>query len=154
MSAEMQTEIPAALLEFMQGPRITQLTTMDADSRGPFVNVISWVLAKDPHTLRLMGDQRTRFMQNLKADPRVALTVLGAGNAWTIYGQARVLAEKTPHVPLNLSMVEVTDLKIYPVLFWGARLTQVPEWDVTYSREQSDQLDAAVFMAMREFAPS
>lgn len=152
MASDARTELPESLLEFMQAPRITQITTLDHESKGPFVNVISWVLARDAQTVRLMGDGRTRFVQNLKADPQVALTVLGAGSAWTVYGRARILAEKTPDVPLSLAMVEVTDLKAYEVMFWGAKLTQVPEWDVTYSREQSEKLDAAVFAAMRTFA--
>lgn len=152
MATAVRDEIPADLFDFMQEPRITQITTLDHETRGPFVNVISWVLAKDPRTVRLMGDTRTRFIQNLKADPRVALTVLGAGSAWTLYGTARVLVEKTPGVPLSLALVEVTDLQIYAVMFWGARLTQVPDWDVTYPADQAAKLDQAVFAAMRTYA--
>lgn len=145
------TQIPAELFAFLQEPRITQIATLDHETGGPFANVISWVLARTPDTIRLMGDSRTRFMQNLRADGRVALTVLGAGTAWTVYGTATMLAEKTPNVPLALAMVELTDLKVYESIFWGAKLTVVPEWDVTYPREQSEKLDAAVFAAMREF---
>lgn len=149
--SEALTRLEGELFAFLQEPRIVQIATVDLDSKGPFANVISWVLARTPETIRLMGDTRTRFMQNLQADGRAALTVLGAGSAWTIYGGARLLAEKTPGVPLSLALVELTDLRIYPSLFWGAVLTQEPQWDVTYSREQAEKLDAAVFAAMRDY---
>ena len=96
MSKEAMTQIPEELSAFLQEPRITQIATLDHESGGPFANVISWLLARTPESVRLMGDTRTRFMQNLRADGRIALTVLGAGTAWTIYGKAALLAEKTP----------------------------------------------------------
>lgn len=143
--------IPDALFAFMQEPRLTQIATLDLETKAPFVNTISWVLAHTPESVRFMGDARTRFMQNLKADSRVALTILGAGTAWTVYGTATVLADRTPGVPLNLTLVELTDLKVYEVMFWGAVLTQVPDWDVTYPKDQAEKLDQEVFAAMRGF---
>lgn len=139
------------LHQFLQQPRIVQLSTLDAQTGGPFANVISWVLARTPETIRLMGDTRTRFMQNIQADGRVALTVLGAGGAWTVYGTARVLAERTPGVPIPLALVEVTGLQVFPALFFGARLTVEPQWEVTYDRTQAERFDQTVFDAMRAF---
>lgn len=150
---EALTQIPAELLSFLQQPRLTQITTLDHETKGPFANVISWVLAHTPETVRLVGDSRTRFMQNLMADGRVALTILGAGTAWTIYGTARVIAERTPGVAIpTFSLVELTDLRIYQVMFVGARLSQEPAWEVTCSQEFADKLDAEVFAAMRSFS--
>lgn len=146
-------ELPQPLVEFMQRPRITVVTTHSPDGPGVTCNVISWVLARDPRTIRMMGDSRTRWVQNLKADPRVALVILGAEGAWTVYGQARILADPTPGVPLRLALIEVTDLQVYSSMFWGARLTQVPEWEVTYDPAQAEKLDQQVFAAMREFSP-
>ncbi len=150
--AEALTQLPAELYDHLQGPRLVQLTTLEKETKAPFVNVISWVLAQEPDRIRLMGDMRTRFMQNLQADGRVALTVLGAGSAWTIYGQARILTERTPGVPIPLALVEVTDLRVYQSLFWGARLTQEPTWAVTYDEREAARFDKAVFRAMREYA--
>lgn len=150
MAKEARSEMPQELVEFLQEPRIIVLTTVDSEG-SPFVNVISWVLAKDARTLRLMGDGRAQFLKNLRNDPRVAVTVLGAGTAWTIYGRATILTDKTPGVPLNLCLVQITDLRVYEALFWGARLTRPPEWDVTYSPEQAHKLDVQVFEAMRSF---
>lgn len=145
------TQLPDALAAFLQQPRLVQLTTLERGTGAPFVNTISWVLAHTPETVRLVGDTRTQFMQNLRHDGRVALTVLGAGTAWTVYGQARVLAEGLPGVPVpTFALVEVSDLRVHEVMFWGARLTQAPQWEVTYSPEEAAQFDEAVFRAMAQ----
>lgn len=146
---EALTHLPEELFAFMQQPRLTQMTTLDLETGGPFVNVISWVLAHTTDRIRLAGDHRTRFMQNMKADGRVALTILGAGTAWTVYGQARVLAERAPGIALPFTLMEVTDLQVYEVMFMGAKLSQEPQWVVTCSPEAADKLDAEVFAAMR-----
>lgn len=149
---EALTHLPEELFAFMQQPRLTQVTTLDLETGGPFANVISWVLAHTPETIRLVGDGRTRFVQNMKADSRVALTILGAGTAWTVYGRARVLAEPVPGIALPFTLLEVTGLQVHEVIFWGAKLSQEPRWAVTGSQEVADKLDAEVFAAMRTLA--
>lgn len=146
--AETLTQLPAELAGYLQEPRLVQLTTLDPEG-APFVNVISWVLAPTPGAVLLVGDTRTQFMQNLARDPRVALTVFGAGSAWTIYGEARVLRNGLPGLPPTFALTEVTGLRIHQVMFLGAALTQEPRWDVTCSREEAARFDAAVFAAMR-----
>lgn len=153
MASSPMHELPQALYEFMQEPRITVLTTLTGGDPGMTSNVISWVLARDSRTIRMMGDARTRWVQNLKADPRVGLTVLGAGSAWTIYGKASVVADPTPGVPLKLALIEVKEIQVFESMFWGARLTQVPDWEVTYDAAQAEKLDQQVYAAMREFNP-
>lgn len=149
--AEPLLHLPEHLAAFLQSPRLVQLHTLEAGTGAPFVNTLSWVLALHPGEIRLAGDVRTRFMQNLQADSRVALTVLGAGTAWTVYGEARLLTERTPGIPFPLGLAAVTGLRVHESLFWGARLTQEPLWEVTYSAEEAARLDEAIFRAMREF---
>jgi hypothetical protein len=144
------THLPPSLVAFLQEPRLVQLTTIDARTGGPFVNVISWVLAASPEQIRLVGDGRTQFIRNLQADGRVALTVLGAGSAWTIYGAATVVADPAPGAPLpTFVLVEVTGLQVCEAMFVGARLTEPPRWEATCSAEEAGRFDRAVFAAMR-----
>lgn len=144
------TQLPAPLFDFLQAPRLVQLTTLDG-SGAPFVNTLSWVLAYAPDTMRMVGDTRTQFMRNLRADGRVALTVLGAGTARTIYGQARVLGDLAPMGPLRPALAEVTSLRVFESLFFGARLTQEPQWAVAGDPAEAALIDEAVFRAMRTY---
>ncbi|HYF92522.1 MAG TPA: pyridoxamine 5'-phosphate oxidase family protein [Symbiobacteriaceae bacterium] len=144
--AESFARIPDVLFAHMQAPGLVQLTTLDA-AGAPFVNVISWVVACSPDVVRLVGDTRTQFMHNLAADGRVALTVYGAGSAWTIYGAARILGAGLPGLPPTFALAEVAGLRVYQVLFLGAVLTQEPRWEVTGSPEAAARFDAAVMAA-------
>lgn len=143
------TELPAELTAYLQEPRIVVLTTLDHEHGGPTNTVISWVLARDGQTIRMAGDGRARFIVNLKANPRVVLTVLGAGSAWSIYGQGRVIADPAPDVPLRLAVAEVTELQVWNAMFWGARLTQEPDWEVTYDPAKAREIDEKVYHALR-----
>lgn len=154
MAGEPRQDLPPELVEFLQVPRIVVVTTTDHETGTPMVNVISWVLARDARTLRVAGDGRARFVQNMRAGGRVALLVLGAGTAWTIYGTAGVLAEALPGVPLRLTLVELTDLTVFDSLFFGARLTAHPDWEVTYDAARAAELDRKVYAAMRSPAPN
>lgn len=144
----MSDRLPEELIDWLQAPRLVQLTTLDPEG-APFVNVISWVTAPGPESLRLVGDRRTRFMQNLQADGRVALTVYGAGSAFTIYGQAHALERELLGLPPTFALVEVTGLQVHAVMFKGAVLTQAPAWDVPDAPAEALRFDTAVFAAMR-----
>lgn len=146
--ADLLTYVPDDLMRHLQEPRLVQLTTLDAGG-APFVNVISWVTVPGPERVRLVGDTRTRFIQNLSADGRVALTVYGAGSAWTIYGRANVVKTGLPGLPPTFALVELAGLQVVQVIFLGAVLTQAPEWDVPGNRAEAERFDRAVFAAMR-----
>ena len=148
--AEGLSRVPDPLFGFLQAPRLVQLTTLDA-AGAPFVNTLSWVLAHSPAEIRLVGDGRTQFVRNIRADGRVALTVLGAGTAWTVYGQAEALSELSPAGPLRPVLVVVTGLRVFESLFYGAHLTQEPQWEVPSGSDEAQRLDETIFRAMRAF---
>lgn len=151
--ADILPALPGPLAEYLQEPRLVQIATVEAQTGAPFVNVITWVLASGPDRIRLMGDSRTLFLRNIRADGRIALNVLGAGSAWTIYGQARILTEQAPGFPFPLALVQVEALRVVESLFQGARLSQPPCWEVTAEAAQAARLDQRVFACMREFQP-
>ncbi|HWI61349.1 MAG TPA: pyridoxamine 5'-phosphate oxidase family protein [Symbiobacteriaceae bacterium] len=143
---EAMPQMPAELVTFLREPRLVQLTTLDP-AGAPFVNVISWVLAHSAGHVRLVGDTRTQFMQNIRSDGRVALTVYGAGSAWTIYGTATVVAHGLPGLPPTFALVEVTGLQVFSVLFLGATLTQEPLWAT--SAPEAAEFDRRVYEVMQ-----
>ena len=79
----------------------------------------------------------------------MALTVYGAGSAWTVYGTANVVRTGLSGLPPTFALVEVTGLQVVQVMFLGAVLTQAPEWDVPGGRAEAGRFDRLVFEAMR-----
>lgn len=147
---EAPTELSTDLVADLQGPRLVLVTTLDADTKWPTNNLISWALAKDPQTLRLVADAQGRVLANIRADERVLLTVMAHGACHTVEGTARVISEKIEGVSLKLGCAELKVRAVRDVTFWGGRITAEPQYEVTYDKGLKEKLDEGVFRAMRE----
>ncbi|MFZ5817925.1 MAG: pyridoxamine 5'-phosphate oxidase family protein [Bacillota bacterium] len=148
MGNETPTQLSPELVAFLQGPQLVLVTTLDAQTRWPTNNLITWVAAKDSQTLRLAADAKGRVMGNIRADERVLLTVMAHGGCHTIEGTGRVISEEIEGVSLKLAVAEVKVQAVRDVTFWGGRITANPEYDVTYDKGLKEKLDAGVFAAL------
>jgi predicted pyridoxine 5'-phosphate oxidase superfamily flavin-nucleotide-binding protein len=137
------------LVAFLQGPQLVLVTTLDAETKWPTNNLITWVYAKDAETLRLAADAKGRVMGNIRADERVLLTVMAHGACHTVEGTARVISEEVQGVSLKLAVAEVKVRAVRDVTFWGGRITANPAYDVTYDKALKEKLDAGVFAALK-----
>lgn len=137
------------LTSFLQGPQLVLVTTLDADSKWPTNNLITWVYAKDEATLRLCADAKGRVMNNIRSDDRVLLTVMTGGACHTIEGNAQVIKEELDGVSLKLACAEVQVRTVRDVTFWGGKITAEPQYDVTYDKALKEKLDSGVFGAMK-----
>ena len=144
MPKQLSTELQA----FLQGPQLVLVTTIDADTKWPSQNLITWVLAAGPDTIRLAADAKGRIMTNIKADDRVLLTVLAQGACHVIEGTGRVVSENLEGISLKLGCAEVAVTAVRDVTFWGGKITAEPQYDVTYDKALKEKLDSGVFAAM------
>lgn len=142
-------QLSAELVEFLQGPQLVLVTTLDAETKWPTNNLITWVCARDNETLRLAADAKGRVMGNIRADERVLLTVMAHGACHTVEGTGRVIVEEIEGVSLKLAMADVKVRAVRDVTFWGGKITANPEYDVTYDKGLKEKLDAGVFAAMK-----
>lgn len=143
------TKLSDELVAFLQGPQPVLITTIDAETRWPTNNLITWVLAVDGERIRLAADAKGRIMTNVRADSRVLVTVMAHGACHTIEGDARVAAETLEGPSLKLGCAEVQVKAVRDVTFWGGKITANPEYDVTYDKALKEKLDSTVFEAMR-----
>lgn len=141
--------IAPELMEYLRGPRLVLVTTLDADTKWPTNNLITWVLAVNETTLRLAADATGRILGNIAADERVLLTVIAHGACHTIEGTGRVLEGNVEGVSLKLGVAEVKVRAVRDVTFWGGTITAEPQYDVTYDRSTKEKLDTGVFADMR-----
>lgn len=147
-TSEVPTQLSAELVEFLQRPQLVLVTTLDADTKWPTNNLISWVVAKDPTAIRLAADAKGRLIGNIRSDERVLLTVMAHGACHCIEGTARVVADNLDGVSIKLGCAEVTVKAVRDVTFWGGKITSEPQWTVTYEQALKEKLDTAVFAAM------
>jgi predicted pyridoxine 5'-phosphate oxidase superfamily flavin-nucleotide-binding protein len=134
----------------LQRPQLVLVTTLDSESKWPSNNLITWVTAIDEGRVRLAADSGGRILRNIQADDRVLLTVIAEGACHSIEGRARMLTELLEGPTLKLGCAEVQVEAVRDVTFVGGRVTTPPAYEVTYDPAMKEQLDRAVFEAMKK----
>jgi len=148
--AEIMTALNEALFSILQKETFVILNTLDAETGSPGVNAISWVYAKDPQTIRFAVDGRSRIVSNVKADPKVTVSLFATGTFHAIYGQARMVTEELAEVPFKLACIDIDISEIRDAMFYGAKVSVQPEYEKIYDKRAADKLDGQVFEAMRK----
>lgn len=146
---EAPAQLSAELVQFLQGPQLVLVTTIDADSKWPSNNLITWVYAKDRERVRLAADATGRVMENIRADHRVLLTVITNGACHTVEGTAHVLVDQVEGIDPKVGIAEVQVRTIRDVTFLGGQITAAPAYEVTYDKALKERLDASIFAAMK-----
>lgn len=126
------------------------LHTIDADNGSPTSSAISWIYAVNRTTLRFAIDGRSRLTVNMASKSDISITLFAPGTVQTIYGTAGLVSEALEEVPFKLVCFDVDIAAIRDAMFYGARLSVVPDYEKTYDKRAADKLDGQVFAAMRK----
>ncbi|GCL72602.1 pyridoxamine 5'-phosphate oxidase family protein [Paenibacillus naphthalenovorans] len=148
--AETITALSEQLFDALQKESFALLSTIDHETGAPAMNAISWLYAKDEKTIRFAVDQRSRIGTNLKKQPLVNLTFIGAGSVHAVYGTARLVAEALDGVPFKLACYDIDISAVRDAMFYGARISVAPEYEKTYDKRAAEKLDTQVFDAMKK----
>ncbi|ALS21345.1 pyridoxamine 5'-phosphate oxidase family protein [Paenibacillus naphthalenovorans] len=148
--AETITALSEQLFDALQKESFALLSTIDHETGAPAMNAISWLYAKDEKTIRFAVDQRSRIGTNLKKQPLVNLTFIGAGSVHAVYGTARLVAEALDGVPFKLACYDIDISAVRDAMFYGASISVAPEYEKTYDKRAAEKLDTQVFDAMKK----
>lgn len=148
--AEPMTALTDTLVSRLQRETLVLLNTIDAETGAPTMNAISWVYALDGKTIRFALDGRSRLIANIKANPNVTLSFFAGNQFLAVYGTARVVTEKMEDVPFKLACIEVDVREVRDAMFYGARISALPEYEKTYDQRAADKLDGQVFEALKK----
>lgn len=116
--ADMPVELPVAARELLESDAVAQVVTLDADG-APHVTA-AWVGIEDGEVVvATLFDQRK--LQNLRRDPRVALSVPSrTTNAWglleylVVYGTATVTEGGAPELLQRLAYTYLGPDVVFP----------------------------------------
>jgi hypothetical protein len=147
---ELLTALPEELYTLLQKEAFVLLGTIDSETHGPASNAISWLYAIDKGKLRFAVDHRSRLINNLKQQPQVTVTLIGAGSVHTIYGKAAMVTEALEDVPFKLSCFDIAIDIVRDSMFYGAKISVAPEYEKTYDKRAAEKLDGQVFSAMKK----
>ncbi|WP_100404610.1 pyridoxamine 5'-phosphate oxidase family protein [Bacillus solitudinis] len=150
MANQVEKGLTDDLFTLLQKERYVTLSTVDFEKKTPNVNAISWVFAPNKEFVRFAIDNRSRIVENIKANPGVVLTLIGNESTYSIAGEALVAIEKLDEVPLKLAMIEVRVEEVRDVMFYGAKIITEPSYDKTYDAQAAAKLDRQVMDALKK----
>ncbi len=95
------------LLDYLRAPHPLVVITLAPDGR-PSADVVSWALALDDVTVRLVIGSQRPSVANVRANGVLAVQVLGRELAYEIKGAARILKERCESIRFPQTMVELS----------------------------------------------
>jgi hypothetical protein len=150
MANQVELVLTKQLFDCLQSERFVLLSTVDYETGGPNISAISWVLAKNERTILFAVDNRSRIVRNIRESSKVVINVIVEESSYSISGDARVIQEKIEETPLKLALIQLDIKEVRDVMFYGSKITTVPEYDKTYDHEAAKRLDTQVMEAMKK----
>lgn len=150
MANQVEAMLTDELFEFLQEERFVTIATVDHETGGPNVSAISWVYAPNKETVFFAVDNRSRIIENIKADSQVVLNVIANESTYSLGGTGIIKIENLAEVPLKLAVVELKLKEVRDVMFYGSEISVGPEYVKTYDKEAADKLDHQVMSAMKK----
>lgn len=136
------------LQSYLQGEKLVILSTVDAESQTPSLSAISWVKMYNEESIRISVSSNSRIVENIKANPRVTLGLIGLESVYSVVGECRILEENMEGVAMKLAKIELKVESIFDSMFWGAKIVQEPVYEKTYDLEKAKKLDEEVYAAL------
>ncbi|PLR84067.1 hypothetical protein CVD25_12890 [Bacillus canaveralius] len=150
MANQVEPRLVQPLIDQLQQERFVMLATIDFETGGPNINAISWIFAKDDETVYFALDNRSRIIQNIKHNHRVAVNIIANESTYSISGEAAIIQERIEGVPLKLALIEMKIKEVRDVMFYGSKIVVEPQYEKTYDKEAAARLDNQVMEAMRK----
>ncbi|MBW7473673.1 pyridoxamine 5'-phosphate oxidase family protein [Paenibacillus oenotherae] len=147
---EVVTTLSEEVFNQLQKEPFVLLHTIDADSGSPTSSAISWIYAPNDSTLRFAIDGRSRLSANMTANAAVSVTVFAPSAVQTVYGKAKLVTDALEDVPFKLVCFDIEIEVIRDAMFYGARLSSLPQYEKTYDLRAAEKLDGQVFAAMKK----
>ena len=144
-----QRKLNSELIKLLQGEKIISLITSDVKTGQPDLAMISWVVANsEGDRINFAIGRNASSARNIQNDSSVILGVIGVGSCFAIKGNGKVseIIEGT----IKIRSVSVEIKSVEDVMFYGGKVTKVPEYEKTYNKELAEKLDNEVYGALRE----
>jgi hypothetical protein len=149
MANLVEPELTPELYEFLQRERFVILSTLDFESGGPYVSAISWVLAKDNKTIYCAIDNRSRAVKNIQENPKTVINVIAGESTYSISGDSKIIQERMEGIPLPLALIQLNVTAVKDVMFYGSKISAIPQYEKTYDLEAAKKLDKQVMDGMK-----
>ncbi len=144
--------MPPRLVQFLLGGQTFVVATVDEQGR-PHTTLMTWAVARNPQTMAMAVDLRGSSMQNIRANGRIAVEVLGDDLCYGLRGTAVVEKETMQSTPFACALVAV---KIEEVRDHGAAGVRFvgPSYSFHEGKGHRRDVEEAVFAELKGPAPT
>jgi len=144
--------MPPPLVQFLLGGQTCVVATID-EQGNPQTTIMTWVVARNPQTVALAADTRSRSMRNLRANSKIALEVLGDDLCYGLRGVAVIEKEAMTSTPFPCALVAV---KIEEIRDHGAAGVHFvgPRYSFHAGKEHREGVEDGVFAELKGPAPT
>jgi len=145
-------EMPAVLVQFLLGGQACVVATVD-DEGAPQTTLMTWVVARNPQTLAMAVDTRSRAIRNLRRNGRLGIEVLGDNLCYGLRGTAVIEKESMQSAPFPCALVAV---KIEDVRDHGAAGVHFvgPRYSFADGKEHRKTVEDAIFAELKGPVPT
>ena len=145
-------QMPPDLVQFLLGGQTCVVATVD-EQGAPMTTLMTWVVARNEHSLTMAIDTRGRALRNVRANGRVAVEVLGNDLCFGLRGVATVEKELMDSTPFPSALVtlrieEVRDHSAPGIRFVG------PTYSFHPGKEHRAGVEEAVFRELKGTTPT
>ena len=152
MTAHAPAEMPPHLVQFLVGGKTCVVATVDEQGL-PQTTLMTWVVARNPQTLTIAVDTRSRALRALRANGRIAVEVLGDDLCYGLRGTALVEKELMQSAPFPCALVAV---KLDDVRDHGAAGVRFvgPSYSFHPGKEHRKGVEESVFAELKGPPPT
>lgn len=152
MAENAPAEMPPHLVQFLLGGQALVIATVDQQG-APLTTLMTWAVARNPQTLGLAVDTRSRLMRNLRSHARVAIEVLGDDICYGLRGIAVVEKEIMQSAPFPCALVAVRIEEVQDHAAAGVRF-RGPSYSFHPGKEHRKGVEEGVFAELKGPAPT
>ena len=152
MADQPPSEMPPHLVQFLLGGQTCVIATID-DEGNPQTTLMTWVVARNPQTLTMAVDTRSRALRSIRATGKIAAEVLGDDLCYGLRGTAVVEKEQMQSAPFPCALVAV---KIEDVRDHGAAGVKFvgPRYSFHPGKEHRRGVEDSVFAELKGPTPT
>ncbi|WP_462409126.1 pyridoxamine 5'-phosphate oxidase family protein [Neobacillus sp. Marseille-QA0830] len=150
MANEVEPFLIKPLYDELQKERFVTIATIDHETGGPNVSAISWILAKNEHTICFAVDNRSRILENIKANNQVVIILIANESTYSISGDVTIKEQTLKEFPLKLALLEMKIHEVRDVMFYGSKIISEVQYDKTYDKNAAEKLDQQVMGALKK----
>jgi hypothetical protein len=145
-------EMPPVLVQFLLGGQACVVATVD-DQGAPQTTLMTWVVARNPQTLAMAVDTRSRAIRNLRQNGRLGIEVLGDNLCYGLRGTAVIEKESMQSAPFPCALVAV---KIEDVRDHGAAGVHFvgPRYSFAEGKEHRKTVEDSIFAELKGPPPT